>query len=101
MCIDDRAADAVMGALFGELGASDHFCRSMATLGAQVRKAAVSRFGRLSLTWTGGRRLRQEQEATAIADDPGKGDPVAQKMRRWLSGWLRKSGLSKLLARGC
>jgi hypothetical protein len=25
--------------------------------------------------------VRQEQEATAIADDPGKGDPVAQKMR--------------------
>ena len=54
MCINDRAADAMMGALFGELGASDHFCRSMAALGVQVRKAAVSRFGRLSLTWTGG-----------------------------------------------
>jgi hypothetical protein len=44
----------MMSALFGELGASDHFCRSMAALGVQVRMAAVSRFGRLSLTWTGG-----------------------------------------------
>ena len=43
-----------MGALFGELGASDHSCRGMAALGVQVRKAAASRFGRLSLTWTWG-----------------------------------------------
>ena len=46
MCINDRAADAMMGALFGELGASDHSCRGMAALGVQVRKAAASRFGR-------------------------------------------------------
>jgi len=73
MCINDRAADAMMGALFGELGASDHFCRSMAALGVQVRMAAVSRFGRIISDLDWGRRLRADTQRALDLSEPRPG----------------------------
>ena len=52
--INDRAADAMMGALFGELDTPTTFAAAWPLSARTGRRRQYLDFGRLSLTWTGG-----------------------------------------------